>query len=79
MMADINLLQAGTYTFTKGDVCRIYRFYKDDGLALWQIKNQHFQMADIKQIAVAVSHGKINIQSISHCYVVYIPWIIVKN
>ena len=53
-----NLLRAGCYKINMGDVQMIYHLYTFDQWTLWQIKENRFEDATIRQIAVAVVHGK---------------------
>ena len=55
-----NLLKAGGYNFTMGDVEQIYGLYSYQNWTLWEIKGRRFQEASIKQIAVVVSHGQMD-------------------
>jgi len=55
-----NLLKAGGYNFTMGDVEQIYGLYSYQNWTLWEIKERRFQEASIKQIAVVVSHGQMD-------------------
>ena len=60
-LAMADLLYAGDYIFTRDDACNIYRFYTDELLKLWQIKERHFPMAYLREIAVMITHGAINL------------------
>ena len=55
-----NMLRAGSYKFHKEDVELIYNLYSIDNWTLWLIKESKFEKASIRQIAVAVSHGRMD-------------------
>ena len=49
------------YNFTMGEVKLIYSFYADDNLSLWEIKETKFNKAQIKDIAVVITHAQMDI------------------
>ena len=55
-----NILRAGTYRFTKENVDLIYKLHDRDAWTLWEIKDIYFTDATLQQIAVAVSHGRMD-------------------
>ena len=62
-----SLLSAGTYSITMYELRLIYyKLYADDKLSLWQIKERHFDEAQIEQIAVAIKHASMDIQQIPY-------------
>ena len=61
-----NLLIAGSYKFTKEEVQLIYKLYTTDKCTLWAIKETNFDEAQIEEIAVAVTHGKMDNEQIPY-------------
>ena len=58
-----NILQAGSYQFHREDGETIYKLYTKDGLTLWEIKEIYFENVTIRQIAVAICQGKMDLES----------------
>ena len=61
-----NMLRVGSYKFHMEDVELIYNLYTIDQWTLWAIKESKFENATIQQIAVAVQHGKMDIEKIPY-------------
>ena len=61
-----NLLRAGFYKFTMEEVQLIYKLYTTDKFTLWAIKETNFDEAQREEIAVAVTHGKMDIEQIPY-------------
>ena len=55
-----NMLKTGGYNFTMEAVEHIYKLYSYQIWTLWQIKEGRFQVASIKQLAVAISHAQMD-------------------
>ena len=55
------LLHVGTYIFTREDALKIYKFYSVENLTLWQIKERHYPMANLREIGVAITHGEMDL------------------
>ena len=51
------LLRVGSYHFYREDARRIDRLYRNEHLSLWQIKENHYPMANLHEIAMGISHG----------------------
>ena len=61
-----NMLKAGSYNFHMEDVEMIYNLYSYHNWTLWIIKERRFEKASIEQIAVAVSHGRMDKEKIPY-------------
>ena len=61
-----NLLRTGSYKFTMEEVQLIHKLYTTYKYTLWAIKEINFNEAQIEQIAVAVTHGKMDIEQIPY-------------
>ena len=61
-----NLLRTGSYKFTMEEVQLIYKLYTTDKCTLWTIKETNFDKAQIEEIAVAITHGKMDIEYIPY-------------
>ena len=61
-----NMLKVGSYKFHMEDVDVIYNLYTIDQWTLWAIKESKFENATIQQIAVAVEHGRMDIEKIPY-------------
>ena len=48
------------------EVKLIYSLYADDKLSLWEIKEINFNEAQIKELAVAITHAQMDIQQIPY-------------
>ena len=55
------LLHVGAYIFTREDARNIYKFYSVENLTLWQIKEHHYPMANLREIGVAITHGEMDL------------------
>ena len=55
------LLHVGAYIFTREDARNIYKFYSVENLTLWQIKECHYPMANLREIGVAITHGEMDL------------------
>ena len=53
-----NILQAGSYRFTRQDVSLITQLYDLEAWSLWNIKDMYFVDATLKQLAVAILQGR---------------------
>ena len=51
------VLHVGSYIFTREDARNIDRLYRGEHLTLWQIKEQHYPMANLNEIAMGIEHG----------------------
>ena len=60
------MLRVGSYKFHMEDVELIYNLYTIDQWTLWAIKEAKFENATIEQIAVAVKHGKMDLEKIPY-------------
>ena len=60
------MLRAGSYKFHKEDVELIYNLYSIDNWTLWLIKESKFEKASIRQIAVAVQHGRMDLDKVPY-------------
>ena len=54
------LLVEGSYKFTMEEVQLIDKLYTVDKLSLWAIKETKFDEAQLEELAVAVTHGKMD-------------------
>ena len=54
----LNILQAGSYRFTRQDVSLITQLYDLEAWSLWNIKDMYFVDATLKQLAVAILQGR---------------------
>ena len=69
-----NMLRVGSYRFHMEDVELIHNLYSIDQWTLHEIQESKFENATIRQIAIAVEHGKMDIEKIPytqrprHCY-----------
>ena len=61
-----NMLRAGSYMFHMEDVEIIYNLYTIDKWTLWEIKESKFENASIRQIAVAVEHGRMDLDKLPY-------------
>ena len=52
------------YNFTMEEVQQIYRLYNDDKWTLSRLKQEIFRDAQIKEIACAICHAKMDIQEL---------------
>ena len=59
-----NILRAGTYRFSKEHVDLIYKLHDRDAWTLWDIKDIYFTDATLEQLAIAVSHGRMDADNI---------------
>ena len=57
-----NMLKVGSYKFHKEDVELIYNLHMTDQWTLWAIKETKFEDAKVKEIAVAVKHGQMDLE-----------------
>ena len=68
------MLRVGSYQFEMEDVELIYSLYSVDQWSLNAIKESKFENATVQQIAVAVEHGKMDLEKLPytqrprHCY-----------
>ena len=68
------MLRVGSYQFEMEDVELIYSLYSVDQWSLNAIKESKFENATVQQIAVAVEHGKMDLEKLpytqrpKHCY-----------
>ena len=53
-----NILQAGSYRFTRQDVALITQLYDRESWSLWNIKDMYFVDATLQQLAVAIVQGR---------------------
>ena len=61
-----SLLMAGTYSFTFEEVCLIYKLYTENKLTIWELKELGFKEAHIREIAVAIVHGKMDMEHLPY-------------
>ena len=61
-----NMLKVGSYNFHMEGVEMIYNLYSYHNWTLWIIKERRFEKASIEQIAVAVSHGRMDKEKIPY-------------
>ena len=61
-----NMLTVGSFKFHMEDVEVIYNLYTIDQWTLWAIKESKFENATIQQIAVAVEHGRMDLEKIPY-------------
>ena len=61
-----NMLRVGSYKFHMEDVELIFNLYTIDQWSLYAIKESKFENATIQQIAVAVKHGKMDVEKIPY-------------
>ena len=57
-----SLLMVGAYSFTFADVRLIYKLYTENKLTIWELKELGFKEAHIREIAVAIVHGKMDME-----------------
>ena len=61
-----NMLRVGSYRFHMEDVELIHNLYSSDQWTLHEIQASKFENATIGQIAIAVEHGKMDIEKIPY-------------
>ena len=59
-------LRIGSVTFSHIDVKIACWLYEDEGFTLWQVKEAAFRDVDLKQIACAIVHGKLDRNRVSY-------------
>ena len=60
------VLRAGSYRFQMEDVELIYNLYENAEWTLYQIKERKFENATVRQIAVAVDHGRMDQEKVPY-------------
>ena len=61
-----NILRAGSYRFQMEDVELIYKLYEIAKWSLYEIKERKFENATVQQIAVAVAHGRMDVEKLPY-------------
>ena len=59
-----NILQAGSYRFTRQDVGLITQLYDRESWSLWNIKDMYFVDATLQQLAVAIVQGRFDADNV---------------
>ena len=60
------ILRAGSYHFQMEDVELIYKLYVHAQWTLYKIKKRLFENATVRQIAVAVDHGRMDQEKVPY-------------